>query len=345
VNAGLRFDLYDGISRGSQLQPRLAASYYSARTGTVLRAAYSHSYETPLNENLVLSSATGAGGLATNVFGAYASVPLQPGIRNMYNVGFQQALGSHLVLDADYFWKFTQNAFDLDNLFTTAIFFPIEWDHSKMDGLAARLSLRQYEGLSGFVTLGHTRARVFGPENGGLIFGSPVDRSVVRIDHDQALQSTTHVQYQFGHNGPWVAVTWRYDSGIVSGAIPDLASVLGLTADQQWQIRFYCGDQVATPAHRITSCDSSVWGAPLVRIPAEGTANDDKNPARVSPRNLFNIGVGTDNLLHRDRVRLTLRFEALNVTNEVALFNFLSTCAGTHYVAPRSYRAELGVAF
>jgi len=345
VNAGLRFDRYDGISRGSQLQPRLSASYYSVRTGTVLRAAYSHTYETPLNENLVLSSATGEGGLAENVFGAYASVPLQPGIRNMYDVGFQQALGSHLVLDAEYFWKYTQNAFDLDNLFTTAIFFPIEWDHSKMDGLAARLSLRQYKGLSGFVTLGHTRARVFGPENGGLIFGSPVDRSVVRIDHDQALQSTTHVQYQFGRNGPWLAVTWRYDSGIVSGAIPDLASVLGLTADQQWQIRFYCGDQVATPTKRIASCDSANWGAPLVRIPAEGTANDDKNPARVSPRNLFNIGVGTDNLLHRDNVRLTLRLEALNVTNELALFNFLSTCAGTHYVPPRSYRAELGVAF
>lgn len=30
---------------------------------------------------------------------------------------------------------------------------------------------------------------MFGPENGGLIFGSPVDRSVVRIDHDQALQA------------------------------------------------------------------------------------------------------------------------------------------------------------
>jgi len=29
----------------------------------------------------------------------------------------------------------------------------------------------------------------------------------------------------------------------------------------------------------------------------------------------------------------------------VAMFNFLSTCAGTHFVAPRSYRAALGIAF
>ena len=146
----------------------------------------------------------------------------------MYNAGLEQNFGSHFVFEGDYFWKFTRNAFDLDNLFTTAIFFPIEWDHSKMDGFSSRLSLRQYKGLTAYTTLGHTRARVFGPENGGLIFGSPVDRSVVRIDHDQAFQSTTHVQYQLGKNGPWVAFTWRYDSGIVSGAVPDLDSALGI---------------------------------------------------------------------------------------------------------------------
>jgi hypothetical protein len=347
LNMGLRFDRYNGISYGTQLQPRLGASYLIAPTKTVLRIAYSHSYETPLNENLVLSSATGAGGLAANVFGAYASVPLQPSIRNMYNAGLEQSLGSHFVFEGDYFWKFTRNAFDLDNLFTTAIFFPIEWDHSKMDGFSARLTLRQYKGLTAYTTLGHTRARVFGPENGGLIFGSPVDRTVVRIDHDQALQSTTHAQYQVGKNGPWVALTWRFDSGIVSGAVSDLASALGLTADQQAQIGFYCGNQVATPWSPITTCNVPYpnWGAKLVKIPAPGTENDDLNPARVRPRNLFDVSVGSDNLFHTEHARWTLRLTALNVTNKVAMYNFLSTCSGTHFVAPRAYRAEVGIAF
>jgi hypothetical protein len=347
LNMGLRFDRYDGISYGTQLQPRVGASYLIAPTKTVLRIAYSHSYETPLNENLVLSSATGAGGLAANVFGAYASVPLKPGIRNMYNAGLEQNFGSHFVFEGDYFWKFTRNAFDLDNIFTTAIFFPIEWDHAKMDGFSSRLSLRQYKGLSAYTTLGHTRARVFGPENGGIIFGSPVDRSVVRIDHDQAFQSTTHAQYQLMRNGPWVAMTWRFDSGIVSGAVPDLASALGLTADQQAQIGFYCGNQVATPYSPITTCNVPYpnWGAKLVKVPAPGTENDDTNPARVRPRNLFDVSVGTDNLFHTEHVRWTLRLTALNVTNKVAMYNFLSTCSGTHFVAPRAYRAEVGIAF
>jgi hypothetical protein len=346
LNTGIRFDRYDGISRGTQWQPRLGASYHVARTGTVLRLAYSHSYETPLNENLVLTSATGAGGLAANVFGAHDSVPISPGLRNQYNAGLQQALGSYLVLDADYFWKFTRNAFDLANLFNTAIYFPIEWDRSKMDGVSARLSLRQHKGLSAYTTLGHTRARVFGPEIGGLIFGSPVDRSVVRIDHDQALQSTTSIQYQLPNHGPWVAFTWRYDSGIVSGAVPDLESALGLTANQQAQIGFYCGDRAATPWSAITTCNSGNWGAKLLRIPAPGTENDDLNPARVRPRHVFDLGVGTDNLFRgTERVRWTLRGEVVNLTNKVALYNFLSTCGGTHFVTPRSFRVELGVAF
>ncbi len=345
LNAGVRFDRYDGISYGTQWQPRLGLSYRIPQTSTVLRIAYSHSYETPLNENLVLSSATGAGGLAANVFGAYGSIPLRPGIRNQYNAGLEQAIGSHFVVDADYFWKYTRNAFDLDNLFTTAIYFPIEWEKSKMDGVSARLRLRPFNGFTAFSTLGHTRARVFGPEIGGLIFGSPVDRSVVRIDHDQALQSTTHVQYQMGKKGPWLAFTWRYDSGIVSGAVPDLESALGLTADQQAQIGFYCGGQVATPWQPITSCTSPNWGAKLVNIPAPGTANDDLNPARVKARHLFDVGAGSDNLFRTERVRWTLRVTALNITNVVAMYNFLSTCAGTHFVTPRSFRAELGVAF
>jgi hypothetical protein len=82
-----------------------------------------------------------------------------------------------------------------------------------------------------------------------------------------------------------------------------------------------------------------------VKIPAPGTENDDLNPARVRPRNLFNMAVGTDNLFHTERVRWTLRLEAFNITNKVAVYNFLSTCSGTHFVEPRSYRATLGIAF
>jgi hypothetical protein len=345
INGGLRFDRYDGLSKGTAWQPRLGVAYKLKPTSTVLRLSYSRSYETPQNENLILSSATGAGGLASSIFNAYASIPLQPGRRNQFNAGFQQPVGRYFVLDGDYFWKFTRNAYDLDTLLNTAIIFPIEFRKSKMDGFSARLSLIPLKGLAAYTMLGHTRARIFGPENGGLIFSAPLPDTVGRVDHDQALQATTHVQYQFRKNLPWVAFTWRYDSGIVSGGAPDLPSVLILTADQQSSIGFYCGNNVATLTNPITACNSPDWGTKQIRIPPAGTQNDDTNPARVIGRNIFGLSTGIDNLFHTDRYRWSLRFEAQNLTNTDRMYNFLSTCAGTHWVAPRSLRAQFAFKF
>jgi len=346
LNVGLRFDRYDGLSKATAWEPRIGIAY-QLRTKTVLRISYSRSLETPFNENLVLSSATGAGGLATNVFGAAAAAPLQSGTRNQFNTGFQQALGRKLTLDGDYFWKYTHNAYDLDTLLNTAIVFPIEWRKSKMDGFAIKLTMAESKGLSFFTTLGHTRARVFGPEVGGIIFNQSdlTDVTVQRVDHDQALQSTTAVQYHLPKRLPWIAFTWRYDSGIVSNAVPDLASLLVLTPNQQQTIGFYCGSQTATIANPITSCNSSTYGAQLVNIPAAGTENDDSNPARVKGRNLFDLGIGSDDLFRTEKVKWTARLTVLNLTDKVAMYNFLSTCSGTHFVGPRSLRGEFGVTF
>ncbi len=346
-NVGGRFDRYDGMSYAVQWEPRAGISYRIAPSNTVLRLGYSRTLETPLNENLVLSSKTGQGGLAKNVFGAAGSVPIQSGRRNQFNAGFEQGIGKLFLLNGDYSWKYTQHAYDLDTLLNTAIIFPIEWRKSKMDGFSIKLGMKETKGLTSFVTLGHTRARVFGPETGGLIFNStnlPSD-AVVRIDHDQALQSTTHLQYQLPRYLPWVAFTWRYDSGIVASATPDLASLLALTPNQQQTVGFYCGSQTAIIASPITACNSTNYGTQFVNIPRAGTENDDRNPARIKPRNVLDLGVGTNNLFHSDKWHWTARFSVLNLTNKVAMYNFLSTCSGTHFFPPRTLRAELGIEF
>jgi len=69
-------------------------------------------------------------------------------------------------------------------------------------------------------------------------------------------------------------------------------------------------------------------------------------PDRVKPRNLFDVAVGTDNLLRSEgRNKVTLRFTVTNLMNKVALYNFLSTFSGTHFVAPRTYQATAGFQF
>ena len=348
VLLGVRFDNYDGIAKAKLLQPRLGVSYLVKRTNTVLRGSYTRNFETPYNENLILSSVTGAGGLANGVLGDTSNLPLAPGRRHQFNAGIQQSIGRHVLFDLDYFYKRTQNAYDFNVLFNTSVVFPISWQRSKLDGVSARLNLTNYKGLSAYVVAGHTRARYFPPESGGLFFNSDLPAGVFRIDHDQNFQQTTQVQYQFEQwkrVAPYVAFTWRYDSGLVAGSVPDFASALDLSADQQAQIGLFCGSTFATPASPILACGSANRGAIRLRIPADGAENDDTNPPRIAPRHLFDFSAGTDNLFRTDRRKVTLRFTVINLTNKVALYNFLSTFSGTHFVTPRAFQVQTGVTF
>ncbi len=344
INAGLRDDQYNGLTSANGVQPRVGVAYLIPSSNTVLRAAYSRTFETPFNENLILSSGTGAGGLAENVFGSL-SAPIQPGARNQFNAGLQQRLGRWVVADADCFWKYTHNAYDFSVLFNTPITFPIAWHNSKLDGVTGRISTIPMHGFQASMTFGHTRARYFPPESGGLIPQGALPSGVFRIDHDQAYQQTVAIRYQRPRNAEWVDFMWRYDSGMVVSGVPDVATALELTAAQQVAIGFACNGTPATYSAPITEC-SGVGTSKLLYLPQTGAGNPDHNPARVAPRNLFDFGVGTDNLLHSEKSRrITLRFTIQNLTNQVALFNFLSTFSGTHFVGPRTYQAAIGYTF
>jgi hypothetical protein len=346
LDIGLRDDEYQGLTSKNGVQPRAGLSYRIARSDTVIRAAYSRTFETPFNENLLLSSATGSGGLAENIFGAEGSVPIAPGMRNQFNAGLQQRLGKYIVFDGDYFWKYTHNAYDFDVLFNTPITFPIAWHNSKIDGLTGRVSTTRFHGMQMYTTFGHSRARYFPPEVGGLIFqGTASIPGVFRIDHDQAFQQTTNLRYQHGTDGLWGALIWRYDSGLVVTGVPSASEALLLTPAQQVTIGLFCNGVAATYATPITACSGNLKST-LLTLPTASTANNDHNPDRVRSRNLLDLALGTDNLLRSEtRRKVALRFTITNVTNAVALYNFLSTFSGTHFVAPRTYQMLLAYRF
>jgi len=342
---GFRYDRYAGLSQANGWQPRLGASYQIRATGTVLRAAYSRTFETPYNENLILSSATGAGGLGANLFGAEQVRPIEPGFRTQWNFGLQQMIAPWLMAEADYFWKKTRNAYDFGALLTTPLVFPISWEQSKLDGVSLRLSTRDIKGFQAYAMMAHNRARFFLPSTGGLIYAEDLETGVFRIDHDQTFQSTMHVRYQPRRFGWYGAYTWRFDSGMVSGDIGSYEDALDLTAAQQAAMGLYCGGTRATPGRRLTSCpDDQAQGAVRYRIPY-GVESDDHNPARVAARHIQSITVGTENLLRGERGRMTLRLSVSNLMNREALYNFLSPFGGTHFVAPRMVQAQVGWVF
>jgi hypothetical protein len=354
-NVGLRGDFYNGLTTHREAEPRVGVAYNIKRTNTVLRASYARILETPFNENLVLAS-LGCGDAVLNpLLGCAASgiTPFSPGWRNEFHAGLQQALGRYLVFSGEYIWKYTHNAYDFSILGATPITFPIEWHSSKIPGFAGRVSVPIYHGFSALMVFSSVAARFFAPQLGGAGATPSAPGGVFRIDHDEKFNMTTHFQYQPWSRGPWMGFNWRYDSGLVAGAVPfgdgtnpvDLAGS-GLTADQEFQAGFACNGVRATPTVALPgSCSAAGFTSSLVKIPAAGTENDDHNPPRIAPRHLFDLALGHDNVFHGDKYKVSAQLTVINLTNKYALYNFLSTFSGTHYVTPRALTAQVAFHF
>ena len=371
-NLGLRGDFYNGLTTHKEAEPRLGIAYNVKPTNTVLRVSYARVLETPFNENLILSN-QGCGNPVLNPLLLCTSpniTPFSPGWRNEFHAGIEQAFGRYVVFSGEYIWKYTHNAYDFSVLGATPITFPIEWSRSKIPGYAGRVSVPNFHGFSALMVFSSVAARFFTPQIGGA--GAVPSAALAggslpfRIDHDEKFNQTTHLQYQPWKAGPWIGFNWRYDSGLVAGPVPcaggncnngplgsdTVVDTSIISPDQQFQAGLFCGSVHATPTTPISSaalganlCPASQYGSTLISIPAPGTEDDDHNPPRISARNLFDIALGDDNLFRGERYKWSLRLSAINITNRVALYNFLSTFSGTHYVTPRALTAELGFHF
>jgi len=287
-NLGIRGDLYRGISHATQAEPRLGIAYNFKPTNTVLRISYARTLESPFNENLVIAST----GCSIPVLAALVPPPgvpcvagaITPSYRNEFHAGLQQAFGKYLVVDGEYIWKYTHNGYDFGVVGATPITFPIEWQRNKIPGYAIRVSVPDFHGFTALVVMSGVAARFFLPQVAGIPIIGP-GTSVFRIDHDELFNETTHLQYQPWKRGPWLGFNWRYDSGLVSGAVPCLAdtatcfastptadgggaafipgtntplpsgqvalvnAILGLplTADQEFQAGLTCNGKLAAP--------------------------------------------------------------------------------------------------
>ncbi len=364
---GLRGDLYNGLSAARMIEPRVGIAYNVKQSGTVLRVSYARTMETPFNENLVLSS---RGCDFTVISDLIPCVPsnFNPGQRNEFHAGLQQEIGKHLVINGDYIWKYTHNGYDFSVLGATPVTFPVEWKNSKIPGFAISATVPETHGFTAFVTMSSVAARFFSPQIGGLGVTVGQVPGPFRIDHDERFNQTTHAQYTVQH-GPikdlYLGFNWRFDSGLVAGSVPcygvDAANdcptsttlggqpaidLSGLTADEEFQAGLTCGNIIASPTQALpTTCLASQLGSSLVTIPAPGTENDDHNPPRIKPRSLFDLSLGDNHLFHSPKHEMSARITVINLANKYALYNFLSTFSGTHYVTPRTITAEVGFHF
>jgi hypothetical protein len=372
-NVGMRGDLYNGLTVARQAEPRVGIAYNIKPSNTILRVSYARTLESPFNENLVLSSTGCSNAVLSPLLLCTPGVSgtLNPGYRNEFHAGFQQAIGHYAVISGEYIWKYTHNAFDFSVLGNTPITFPIDWHNSKIPGYAIRADVPTIHNISAYVVMSSVAARFFPPQTAGA--GATVGQSgfPFRIDHDEKFNQTTHLQYQIKTHGPWLGFNWRYDSGLTAASTPcfnitDPNSICNpinggpsfimpngkpginlsqLTFDQQFEAGLTCDGVRATPTSGFASCDAAGLTSKLVSIPAPGTEDDDKNPQRIAARNLFDGVIGQENIFRGDRFRWNAQVSALNFTNKYALYNFLSTFSGTHYVSPRAITGQISFNF
>ena len=388
-NIGARGDFYNGLSVQKVGEPRLGLSYNIKRTGTVLRASYARTQETPFNENLVLSS-NGCNdpvvaALFTTEFGFCTPAPFNPGFRNEFHVGLSQAITRHFVLSGDYITKYTHNAYDFSVLGATPITFPIEWHNSKIPGFSLAATLTEVRGLTARVTMSSVAARFFNPQIGGV--GATVGQPggfPFRIDHDERFNQTTHVEYKMPfRKSLYYSFNWKFDSGLVAGSAPcynaidpnSACAVNGAgfsidpsgtpytqngqplinlvaggitTPDEEFTAGLACNGVKATQTSGFATCLASQLTSRLLNLPAANTEDDDRDPQRIAHRSLFDMELGDNNLKHfgsDQRYQLGARVTAINVANKYALYNFLSTFSGTHYVTPRTVTGEIALHF
>ncbi len=306
ATVGLRYDSYRFLARGAQWQPRVGVAYHIAATNTVLRVAYNRLYQTPPNENLLLSSSEAAAELAPAIVRqtlGRAAVTLRPERQNFYEAGFQQGVTRYVTVAGAYYHKSATNQQDNNNFFNTGIIFPITLASIRVNGAEGRIEVKPGHGWTANVSFTHARAISTPPFTGGLFIGNEAVEALSAgpfvIDHDQKLGVNAMVAYTSGRG--WFG-TWntRYDSGLVANpsdpvevaADPDYADLL-----------------------------------PYVRLGG--------SPARVAPRTITDVVLG---YRHKrgERTRWEVAGQVTNLTDQTALYNFQSAFVGTRVVQPRT---------
>ncbi len=306
IAAGLRYDEYRFLVRGGQFQPRVGVSFELWPKKTVLRASYNRTYQTPPNENLLLSSSEEAGVLVTpNVRamlgGALRLIP--PERQNFYELGLQQAIGSRVSVNASFYHKDARDQQDNNNFFNTGIIFPTSLASIRVNGAEARVAVLPVKGVGFTLSATHGRAITTPPFTGGLFIGQDAVTALSSgpfvIDHDQRL--SLHAIVSWTHRRGWFATsTTRYDSGLVANP--------------------------SDPAEVARDPDYSDL-LPYVDLAS--------SPARTRARTIQDVVLGYERMLEGRR-QWEASVQVSNLTNRTALYNFQSIFVGTRLVQPRT---------
>jgi outer membrane receptor protein involved in Fe transport len=306
LDLGLRLDHPDLIVHGTEVSPRVGIAYHIARTKTTLHASHNRLIGVPALENLLLASSPQARLLESAREagdGETSNRSMRLERQSQYQFGFRQQLGRRFEIGVLHYVKNISNTLDDEQLFQTAIVFPVALAAADIRGTEVRAEIKPWSGWSGYFSYANARATVTAPIVGGLLLTREDEFNDPGVqfpaDSDERNEAQFGVTYSH-KSGLWGSFDARYDSGIPANLEDVDFSLLDPRIQQQL----------------------------------------DPIRSRIRPRTLLNFAVGAE-LFRESSHSISLQLGVNNLADRFYLYNFHSIFSGTHIGRPREVIARM----
>ena len=308
LSAGLRFDHYSLLVNARGWSPRAALAWHVRPLGVVLHGSYDRVFGTPPFENLLVSAAP------DTRLGVGFQLPLRPARGNYWEGGLTRALGSHVRLDASYFYRNVHDAKDDDLLLNTGVSFPISFARSQIRGLEVKVTMPRWGRFSGYLSWANSLGVGEYPISGGLFLDEDAadllnSNERFPISQDQRNNLRGYVRGQLTRR-VWTAWSAIYNSGL------PVEDASGLPPEEFLVAQY--GQQVVN------------------------RVNYERE--RMLPSFSLDASLGVD-VWRREHRSLSVQADATNLTGRLNVINFAGLLSGTAVGSPRAGSVRLRLEF
>ena len=275
---------------------------------TVLHFSFDRIFQTPSNENILISSL----GYIESLNPQVLKLAVKPSLGNYYEGGSSTSLAEKLRLDVNFYRRDVRDYADDDQLLNTGVSYPIAFDKAVIYGAEGKLSLVRLGKLSGYVSYSYMVGSVWFPVTGGLFLGDDVGAALSQLSghfpdsQDQRNTVRTRFQYQLMPR-IWLA------TGLLSGS--------GLPFE-------FDGEQSDALAQ---------YGPAVV-----DRLNFDRG--RVAPSLSVQASLGVD-VYKSDRINSRFQVDGDNLNNRLNIIDFGGLFSGNAIGPARSFSLRLATTF
>ncbi len=325
---GLRYDAFSIFKIEQAVSPRLATSYTVSPTLNFWASLDWVTSRAPL-EYILLSSSRALLPLSGSEQGnTHATVGAERAI--VFDLGSDVSMGPYWILDGGVYGKYIRDFLVKAELGNSGLIFPINLKRGLVAGGQLRLRLREWQRLSGTLSLGGCASLGLKPDDGsspiaaGLLvgeeghnYGHPfAGEDFFPTEHNQIATGVLNMRYQLPMG---FAFNWggRFDSGLPFDLVANDGSGLDAVQSRAELKRRGYGDDVID----------------LLSLDPEKPGSPDKS---VAPHAVFDLGL-TYQVKSTPGPALEMHAAILNVLDTPYLYKFESSFGSTHFGQPRSF--------